>query len=231
MIENSQILEHIGKTKTEKLIQEITHEYLERKNKKYPPVENPLNSACVVSVVEEKEIKQIGMSCLNDLLNNNFALFIKGAFNRGGTQTEMRDVSNIVTEVRFTGASATRYNNNQTTQTTPIGSRVQVGSGITPATRSDFNIETAFVGGVVAQRRPTGIGVYFAGLNDVLISSVISPTLGGGSISEACLYAQWHRSLFANQFREFVLSRDNISPVVPFSAGNTINIDYTLNMG
>jgi len=231
-MENSQILEHIGKTKTQKLIHEITHEYLERKNKKYPPIENPLNTACLVSVVEEKEIKSIGMSCINDLLNNNFALFIKGAFLNGGTQTEMLDVANVITEVRFTGASATRYNNNQASNFSPVGSYVQVGQGTTPALIDNFAIETPFSnGGIEDSRRGTGIGAYFAGLNDVLVSSVISPTIGGGSISEAGLFAQWRRSLFANQFRVFLLSRDNISPVVPFSAGNTINIDYTINMG
>ena len=123
-MENSQLLEYIGETKTQKLIQSITKEYFEIKNKK---TKNDLNSNCLISVVDEKEIKAIGMSCVNDLLNNNFAKFIEGAFMRGGTET-LKSISNVDEDVRFTSASATRYNNNQTSQTTPIGSRVQVGS-------------------------------------------------------------------------------------------------------
>lgn len=228
-MENQLLLDYIGKTKTQKLIEEIQSYYFELKQKKFPISKNYVNSASVISVTEDDEIKSIGMSCINDLLLDNFNEFFVGAFLRAG-QRELFDIGNASRQVVFRGnpAFTARYNANVTVS---CGTIFQIGSGTTPAALDDFNIETAFAnGGLEDNRRNTGLGAYTTGVGRINVAGQISPTTGAGSISEFVMYAQWQ--IFPNQSQTqiFALSRENISPVVNFAALATINTDYVIQI-
>ncbi len=224
-MENSQLLEHIGKTKTKKLLDEITKEYYENKKKVFPISQNLLNPSCIVSVIKEKEIKGIGMSCINDLLLDNFGVWYSAIFS--GNQTgEINNVGDVSEEFDWNGES-TAYNNSVTPNV--IGSKVQVGQGLTPASIGDFTIETPFGVAPESNRNNTGIGTYTVGLSQIFVPSAISPTTGSGDISEAGLAMRW-RKPSTGLVTELLITHDNISPVVPFLAGNAINIDYTIQI-
>ncbi len=230
MIENSQILEHIGETKSDKLIREIQSEYFELRDKKFPPKENKLSCNTVISVTKDKEIKSIGMSCINDLLLDNFGKFIQGAFLRNsGTLNTIADTG-VLETTRYIGnvANTARYNSIVNVST---GTRFQVGQGTTPATRGDFKTETPFTnGGLEDNQTSTGTGVYTVGINRVNVAGVISPTTGTGSISEFVMFGIWQKFPQAQQTRNYALSRDNISPVANFGIADAINIDYAIQI-
>lgn len=228
-MENSQILEHIGKTKTQKLIDEIHSEYFEMKEKKFPVSQNQVNDTCIVTATKEKEIKSIGMSCVNDLLLDNFGFFFQGAFLRFPSELPLVDRLGVEETVDFSGSPAfgARYNNNSAVS---VGTLFQVGMGLTPALRSNFNIETPFVSAPESNRTNTVVGVYTAGLSRVNVAGVISPTGDVGVISEFVMFAQWQKFPQQAQVKIYALSRINISPLVPFGLAQAINIDYAIQI-
>ncbi len=230
MIENSQILENVGKSKTQKLIDEIHSKYFELKEKKFPVSKNYINDTCIITATKDKEIKSIGMSCINDLLTDNFGKFFQGAYFRNGGALGLIDNVGSLQTVDFIGNPpfTARYNANNSVS---LGTRFQIGSGTTPADRADFRIETAFAnGGLEDNQTNTGSGAYTAGLSRINVAGVISPTTGTGSISEFVMLAIWQKFPQQSQTKVYCLSRINISPVVAFGVADTINIDYAIQI-
>lgn len=221
-MENSQLLEHIGETKTEKLINNIGKEFQENLVKRFPDYYNSqvLKSLSIVSITENKEIKSIGMSCMNDLLNDNFGNFLKGIL---GIQTfNMNDLANVSKQYIIPSPTVA-YN---MLGIGSLGTNIRVGKGLTPATRQDFNIQDPFTTSPESVAfQLAGDGAWNSGLGQVSMSGAI--TAGdSGAISEAILI---------QQFRNFnigagtsIFSRDNISPVANFIIGQTINVNYIL---
>jgi len=227
-MENSQILQNIGKTKTDKLINEITSEYFELKKKTIPFSKNEMNFACVVSVIKQNEIKSIGMSCLNDLILDNYGIWIKHCIFRNGSSEALKNIFGSSSTYLLLSVDNNAYNTNASNS--PCGSQVQVGSNTTPALRSDFQIISPFAnGGIEDNPNNTGTGAFLGGVSRVFVPSTISPTIGGGIIAEAILIQKWRKSV-AGFTDQIAISRDNISPVVQFFAGDTINIDYTIQL-
>jgi len=220
MIENQQVLEFIGKTKTQKLIDEITAIYKENFLKQFPKYQEFAKCISIVSVTEKDEIKSIGMSCINDLISDNFGEMFRRLWTSGGTAS-LIDFNNNLFSYTTVGTQETYVD---TAGVTTLGSAVQIGSGVTPATRQDFSIESAFASSPENVKTFTGDGGWNSGLGKITISTLISPTTGSGAISETVLFGVWRSTL--NTFRFNLLSRDNISPVVNFISAQTINIDY-----
>ncbi len=224
-MENSHLLEYIGKTKTQKLQNEITKEYFEIFYKKYPNFTENHKMNSLVTVTKDLEIKKIGMSCINDLINDNWAKFI-GTFLSGAisVQPPAVDLQNTTNNALFFYNTVNQFNH--TNGVGDVGSMIQIGSGNTPATRQDFNIETAFVGGSEALRTPTGLGAWITGIGQIKIPMQLM-TLGAGSITETILLGNWETiSPVENQF--YLITRDNISPAVSFIGGESVNVDYTM---
>ena len=221
-MENSQLLELIGKTQTENLMQDVKNQYAENFNKQFPNYYN--EKACIVTksfslitVTKEKEIKSIGMSCMNDLLNDNFGEFLKGIIGIQGFSGKELDTDNLF---NYTASSSNQAYNMFNTGI-GMGSTWRIGKGTTPATRQDFKIEDPFVTGAEASLQSTiGGAGWNSGLGQISIS---------GAISESILVCAW-RSTTDSAHHRSVYSRDNISPVANFIIGETININYTLLM-
>ena len=157
--------------------------------------------------------------------SDNFGKLISAHFapQATGSGFQFRDINDVARNTTVYGSHlANKYNQgNQCT--------VQVGKGLTPATRQDFNIEDPFIGGAESIRQNTGFGGWNSGLGQVDIPTVISPTAGSGSISETVLYNMWHTTNIGDH--HFLMSRDNISPIVSFISGKAINVDYKLLLG
>ncbi len=223
-MENSQLLEHIGETKTENLLNDISKQFQENLVKRFPDYYKSqiLKSLSIVSITENKEIKSIGMSCMNDLLTDNFGNFLKGILGIQGFF--MNDLSNSAKQYNCPNGT-TAYNHSGIGT---LGTTIQVGTGLTPATRQDTNIQNPF--GTAPESSAfnlAGVGGWNSGLGQISMSGAI--TAGdSGAISEAVLI---------QKFRNFnlgtgtsVFSRDNISPVANFIVGQTINVNYVLLM-
>ncbi len=229
-MENQQLLEYIGDTNSEKLIQNIAKQYGEDFNKRFPEYYHDLNGECAkaVSLVtvtdpNENEIKSIGMSCMNDLLNDNFGAFLKGILGIQ-TMTPMKNLSDAV--IQFTVPSGTLAYN--MFNISGIGSTLRLGNGATPATRQDFNIEAPF--GTAPESNAfslAGVAGWNSGLGQILFSGSISAG-GSGAVSETVWIQSFRLSGGNND--SFVSSRDNISPVANFIIGQTINVSYILLM-
>ncbi len=224
-MENSQLLEYIGETRTQKLIDSIQSEYKELQKKQFPNSKNLTKTCCVITVSNknESEIKSIGMSCINDLFLDNFGQWFSLIF--GGQSGIFPFVnSGGGTNTMFIVRALTKYN------TTgglggAVGARVRIGNGSNPATRSDFNIQSSFGSSPESAENNVGSASYQVGLSKVTIPIIITPTGGSGSIREAVLFGRWVNQN-SNTVGSFAVSRDNISPVVNFVAGQTINIEY-----
>jgi len=224
-MENSQLLELIGKTETENLKSDIRNQYTENFHKRFPEwfEENKhmAKAFSLITVTKNKEIKSIGMSCIDDLLNDNFGQFLKGII---GLQsfTGVRLDSTVNSFNTLSGNAG--YN--MANIGIAMGSYIQVGKGSATATRQDFNINDPFttspeslLGGII------GFSGWNSGLG--LISMIRSFSAGGsGSISESILVQSW-RATDSNH-RQCVYSRDNISPVANFINGETVNVNYNL---
>jgi len=224
-MENSQLLELIGKTETENLKSDITKQYTENFHKRFPEwfEENKhmAKAFSLVTVTKEKEIKSIGMSCINDLLNDNFGQFLKGII---GLQSFTATILDGGAKSFNTLSGNAGYN--MANIGIAMGSYIQVGSGNSPATRQDFNIENPF--GTSPESLLSGI-IGLSGWNSGLglISMIRSFNAGGsGAISETILVQAW-RATDSNH-RQAVYSRDNISPVANFIIGETVNVNYNL---
>jgi len=223
-MENEILLDKIGYSKTQNLINDCCKIFKENLIKEYPNYFNTPESCkalSVVSVVKNNEIKSIGMSCINDLLNTNWGRFIAAVSSSGGVS--LFDTGGTPRTCGVYTATASLF----TTDLVSIGTLAQVGVGLTPATRSDLILETPFTnGGAEDNGISTGDGGWNSGLGKVDIPTLISPTAGNGAISESVLYGIWADT--GNNARTFLISRDNISPVVNFLTGLAINIDYSM---
>ena len=108
------------------------------------------------------------------------------------------------------------FNNANTNQ-------AQVGKGVTPVTRQDFVIGSAFSVGVEASPQNSQIFGYNSGLGKVTIATQIAPTGGSGSITEVIKINRLRATTGADRF--YLLTRDVISPVA-FIIGQTIDTEH-----
>ncbi len=109
-----------------------------------------------------------------------------------------------------------------------VGAKIQVGSGSTAPARTDFTIETPFgtapeSSAFVAPSNP----VYNSGLGNFKYNSSIS-TGGAGTINESILTARWRD--IGLTVDNYILFRDIISPSASFIAGQTIALEYTVQL-
>lgn len=225
-MENSQLLELIGKTKTKNLVDDIHKEYRELIKKEFPNKENLIKTNALISVTDvgETEIKSIGMSCVKDLWLNNWQIAMSFLLAQNPSFTSLRQISNVGQNVFFI-SSGRCFNNIEISNQ---GQSVFLGSGSTPPVMDNFNIETALTSGAPESSIvPTGESSYSFGLGKVTIPTLISPTNGSGTIRESVLFGKWFQG-GTNTIQTFALTRDLISPNVNYVATQSIDIEYSI---
>lgn len=214
-MENQILLEKIGETKTDKFINDIVKIYKENFFKRFPDYfvnKNTLKSFAIVSITEEKEVKALGMSCIDDLLTDNFGEWF-GAFTFPTTPINMVDSSGVTQVVNM-------WSGGSTWNTTPsvIGSKIDVGKGTSTPTRQDFTIENFL------QVLNSSDGGFNSLAGQVDIPATI-PSNFSDLVSETALYGVW---LTVAGVKDLLISHDLISPAVSVLLGQTVNVDYKL---
>jgi len=191
-----------------------------------------IGKSALCFVLDKKEIMGLGGSTLmkdkdgkifSNLILDQLGLFLAGMFQgTGGIVT--------VSLIDTAGGSRTINVINQPTLwnfSTGASMFHQIGSGSTSPTRQDFQIETAFgtapEDAIIAPANP----VYNSGLGS--FKSISSTSAGGsGTIRESVMISRWRDGGNTNRF--FALFRDIITPAVSFIAGQTIALEYTVQL-
>ncbi len=157
------------------------------------------------------------------MLVDNFGQFLKGHFtilSTGVRTTPIVNLAGVTRTLNIYGNQATFVWND----TNAVGTKVdsgQVGKGTTPATRSDFKIETPFTNAPESAKQVSLAGGYNSGLGKSTIQTNITPTGGSGSVTEFCKINNMTVDE-TNTFEPFVLTRD-VFPPVAFIMGETIS--------
>jgi hypothetical protein len=212
LIENLELLEHKGKTKTKNFVNDIQSEYIETYNKKYPATSEIMKCYTLVTVIDENEIKEIGMSCMNDLLLDNWHVVLGVYFGRSA-QSRFVTLENGSS----TNTLAERMTN---ISDGAVGSVMQFGSGVVPALRSNFKLQTKL------QQFNNDNGGWISGLGKVQIGANTVSAFND-NLAETGLFGRWTPEPIGSP-QNIMIAHDNISPVVPILMGSQINIDYSM---
>jgi len=196
-----------------------------------------INKKALCYVVDNSEIKGVGGSTLlkdkdgkihSNLIMNNFGILLAALFKKFDTAdiiTTVKDIVNVDQTVRVYGDNATWTDNNAGALS--IGAFVQIGSGITGPTRTDFALETAFgtapeSGNIVATTNPV-----FSSPNFKYLGSISAG--GSGTINESVMTLGLRRSGGGARV-DTLCFRDIISPAVGFSIGQSVALEYTVQI-
>lgn len=217
-MENQILLEKIGETKSNKLIDDCYKIYKEKFQKCYPEYFEKNSSKClsIVTALENNQVMNIGMSKVDDLLSDNWGKFLGSIISQLPITISLQDITDTTQSVPIYGSSTSVFNN---IDSGSLGTLISVGSGSTPATRSDFNIET------LLQTLVSNDGGWNSALGKIQAPAASISTFTN-TITETVLISRWVRSVAT--VSDFLLSRDNISPGVPVTIGQTINVDYNI---
>ncbi len=229
-MENSQLLEYIGKTKTKNLVDDIQKEYCELQIKTFQDRENFVKSSSLISVTDfnETEIKSIGMSCINDLFLNNWGRFLAFILGAQAGNVNLKGTTNIGSDVTVCNTTNNKFNS-YVTPNFVTGTTLRLGLGATPPAMNNFNVETGLTSGAPeASTAICGDSSYSAGLGKITIPTVIAPTTGAGTIRESVLFGKWLRRQTPANITTWALIRDSISPNVVYVANQTIGIEYSI---
>lgn len=99
----------------------------------------------------------------------------------------------------------------------------QIGQGITPPTREDYNIETPFTNAPENARVASGVATYLNGTGITNVATQIQPMGGNGTITEVT--EELIMRDFGGTDRNFVISRTLVDPAVNFLINEQVNID------
>ena len=220
----------IGKTFNEKLNGDMAKYLAERKFSVLGFLPRPGAIAMVHTLDQSGGIKALGGSDPFDIINNNFGKWLAAMHTPlgGGVNPANSLIGQGVPPVDITNTPRTVYYYNNGAGFSWNGftagvSSLQVGSGVTAPTVSDFNIETPFVGGPEASAvNVIGSGGYNPSTGLVSVGTNIGPASQIGTINELCLFTTWRTGSNIN----FLMSHDAISPAVSFIVGETIFAQY-----
>ena len=232
---NQWLLKYIGLEMTPKLQEEITTKVFEQKHKTlgYKPFMSEV-SLVYVTDKNSKIIRSIGASDPNDLIVNNFGQIFKGFI---GAVANPR-TSGIYQTV-LTGRLCRTYGGVTAFLTMlwmlngasagATGSKVQIGSGITPPARTNINIETPF--GIAPENARNNFlvdSVINFGLARITNTRTIGATGAGGTVNETCLFMVANGT--SGGAEDCLIFRDAISPPAIFALGQNVTVSYTIQL-
>jgi len=109
----------------------------------------------------------------------------------------------------------------------PVGSRLQVGASSTSPLRTDFAVNTPFVTAPEMNAFTTSTPVWSSGVGTFKTAGLITAG-GSGTVRESILLQQWRDAGVGT--RNYTLFRDLISPALGFGIGQSIALEYTVQM-
>jgi hypothetical protein len=237
ILENQYLIDYIGKTATSKILNEAKKYVLENKMKilGYNPRPN------VISLVHTEnknsnEIKQIGGSKPDDLVGDNLLSILAGMFSPPTTVDRKITLTddggnlqvnqfNVVARQPASGTTNT-YSSMYNSTGGAVNCGIKVGSGSTPATRQDYDIETPFLNSPESLRNL----ISAPNFNDTLMQNIFATSFiagGSGAIAETVLQNSFMTNTdISRTTKRINISRDNISPVVNFIMGESVFVEY-----
>ncbi len=222
--------------------QQETARYLLEEAKRTGILHTRMHETVALSILNSKgKIESVGINKPDDLILNNFGYWLAALIQpptswAGGTtyaSTTLKDTANtsrtVATYANACSIYAGTFNYAGTAQNT--GTYLQVGSGTTTAARADYNIETAFGTAPESGVFSTAVGSYAAGY----ISFSGAVTAGGsGTVNETGFFGKWiygtPNSAVEVDVANFMLFHDNLETGQPFTAGQTINCSYSIDI-
>lgn len=220
-MEHEILLEKIGETRTDKLIQDCYKIYRESFDKEFPDYFDNSNSKLISIVSTSKpndsEINHIGMSCINDLLMENWGKFLAGLMGGSAPNGQMKTTLGTSFGMTIHGGQGFNFYGNPTTANT--GTYIQTGDDLIPPTRLDFTMSN------IKNTLASSKGGWNSGLGQVSIAGqgVASSSY---SISQTGLSSSW--ALTGQSVLQYLLAKDQINPVVPVVVTETINVNYLM---
>ncbi len=226
-MENQILLEKIGETKTQKLIEDCDKIFMEQFRKEFPNYfeTNYLKSIAKVVVTKPKstEIKGIGMSCINDLMTKQFAQWLGAMLGNqrttsGGNPKRTTGATVSTFGASHGGSTGSMWGRIPTPTATARGLKIAVGNSLIPPTKLDFNQVGNILGLVV------NAGTFNSGLNTVSWTAQ-NTALSDFTISSSNVISQWSIPEFGSG--EWLLLNDLISPTSNVVNGESIFLAYT----
>jgi hypothetical protein len=101
--------------------------------------------------------------------------------------------------------------------------KIQVGKGSTPANPQDFQIEEAFLLPPESDLKLMTASVFVANSNEIVQNANINNVQGSGTIAEVITTTRGSDT--GNALHTFMLTRNNVNPVIPFIATENINME------
>jgi len=185
----------------------------------------PFQHFATLIISQRDIIKGITQSKPNNLILANYGLLLAGLLRApvaGVTQINTVDISGAVDAVNAMGLSQLF---NEYSGADKVGSYMQVGSGTTPATRADYDIETALGTAPENALFDTGTGSYAVG-SIACAGAIVSG--GAGTINETGLFGRWMK--IGGTYETYMLLHDILVSGEAFILGNTITVAYTINL-
>ena len=185
---------------------------------------------CAVLEPKNRKIIDVGFNDPKDLILDNFgkwlAAFVRSPIAGSGKTVVLPDSSNTNRTLYIYDMDATTTHGFQygAAGGSPTGTQVQVGSGSSDPARSDYAIQTAFGAAPENAAFDTGSGSYSSGY--VSFSGAITAG-GSGTINETGFFGKWY---LYNASYLFMLFHDKLTSGVAFTAGQTLNVSYSIEL-
>jgi len=218
-------------TRLDRLIHERarqeTARYLLAEAKRTGQLHARMHETVALSILNEKgKIESVGINKPDDLILDNFGYWLAGLIRtpvQASTSVTLKDSSNTNRTVAIFATSGNYPFNMYFYQ--KCGTQLMVGSNATTATRADYTVGTAFGTAPESGLFDTSTGSYAAGY----ISFSGAVTAGGsGTVNETGFYGYWAGNS-ADSY-SFMLFHDNLETGQPFTAGQTINCSYSIDL-
>jgi len=224
-MENQILLEKIGETRSDKLINDCNKIYMENFRKQFPNYfeSNYLKSICkiITTPKDSNEILAIGMSCMNDLMTKQFSQWLGGYL--GGFAQTSGDIMKNTGGNPFATGNHHGGGNNLMWGMNSAGSR-GLNMDVTNSTDIPFKDMFAPQASTLGQNLIVNSGTFSAGLNTVTWSGG-NTSLLDFTISYAHITASLSRAGGGSALWLFLA--DSISPSVAVLLGESIFLEYT----
>jgi len=192
---------------------------------------DPFQHFSTVIISDRNIIKGISQSKPNNLILDNFGTWLAGLLRSpvdADSDVSLTDTGNNARLMKmYDLQSVSCYVFNAWDAGDPVGSHMQCGSGVTPAARADYKIETALGTPPEDDVFVTGAGSYAAG--SIAVAGAIVAG-GAGTINETMLAFLWRWGTAGDTMADFAMFHDILVSGEAFVLGNTITVAYTINL-
>jgi hypothetical protein len=233
----------VGKTRTDKLKEEISNYFIERKFSKLGFLPRP-GVIGVVSVLEDNEIMDLGGSAPYDQINNNFGKWVQPICSpiTNSVNNPVHEIGSLADRpvpISGTANGSSYLYNGQTNCWTCTGggsgaSQIMLGQGTTAPLIDDIDIETPLADAPENARTTIQAPGVYDGAGKVDFFRLFGPTGGSGTINEMGWFVRLRFGLGGGgpnpNPSTFMFSHDEINPGVNYVSLQTILAEYFITI-